>query len=76
MVPDDRVFPTGWHAGSAGVGQVLAGEPGGASSGSWGSDSPRDALRSAVRELSVPHCLSCWARLRSGDLGTAMVFRA
>jgi hypothetical protein len=54
----------------------VAGELGDAASGSWGSESPRDALRSAVSKLSVPHILSYWARLKSGDLGTATVFRA
>jgi hypothetical protein len=43
----------------------------------WGSDSALDALRSAVSELSsAGQPLSYTAGLRSGDLGTALVFRA
>jgi sigma-70-like protein len=73
----DRAFPAGWHAGSAGAGEMLAGELSGASPpGSRGSESPRDALRGAVSELSIPHHLSYRARLRSADFGTAVVFRA
>jgi hypothetical protein len=59
------------------AGQLLPGEPGGALAERWGSESPRDALHSAVCELSsARQQLSCSARLRSGDVGTAVVFRA
>jgi hypothetical protein len=62
---------------SSGAGQVLPDVLSDAPAGPGGSESPREALRNAVRELSsLRQPLSCSARLRSGDLGTAEVFRA
>jgi hypothetical protein len=53
----------------------MTGEPDGTQPGPWNSESPQDALRSAVREFSAGQ-LTCQARLRSGELGEAVVFRA
>lgn len=41
----------------------------------WDSATPGDALRNAIRELSIGRRLSCRVALRSGELGTAEVFR-
>jgi hypothetical protein len=56
--------------------QMLPDELSGGSPGPWGSATPRDALRDVIGELSVVRRLSCRVRLRSGELGTAEVFRA
>jgi hypothetical protein len=67
------------HPGVASAGQLLPDEVGGVvpELQPWGGESALDALRSAVRELSSPR-QRLWypARLRSGELGTAEVFRA
>ena len=41
----------------------------------WDSATPGDALRNAIRELSIERRLSCRVALRSGKLGTADIFR-
>jgi hypothetical protein len=67
-VREDQDFPPHWlQPGTADPGEVVPGP--------WDGDSPRDALRWVVRELSSGQ-LTCWARLRSGELGEAVVFRA
>jgi hypothetical protein len=78
VVHEDRAFTAAWrHPGVAGVGKLLPDEVGGVEPEPWGSESALDALRSAVRELSSSR-QSLWypAQLRSGELGTAEVFRA
>ena len=75
MGPEDQALFAGWRqVSTVGAGEVLPGELSGPA-GSWGSESPRDALRSAVSELSDAQQRTYWARLRSGDPGRAVVFR-
>jgi len=57
-------------------GWMVPDELSGASPRPWNSATPRDALRNAIAELSIVRRLSCPVRLRSGELGTAVVFRA